>query len=146
MKKIIGFLLFGLLLGGVYGNSAQAQDKNEQKLVGKHMFSLQWLLDKPKYGTANITRKNTGGLYIDARHEVNGGYAVLKGDLTVISASEFTVNGEIVTRVSYINNGNECPRSGTFTFKATGTRKYWRMQEMNNPCDNAVDYVDVYFR
>ena len=143
--------------GGISGGAAQAQDTtssnapaakkvgNEQSLLGKHMFSLQWLLfEKPKYGTANITRKNTG-LYIDARHEVNGDYAVLKGDLTVISSSEFTVNGELVTRVGHINSGKECPRIGTFTFKATGKRKYWRMQEMENPCDSVADYVDVYF-
>ena len=124
----------------------QAQDKNEQRLLGKRMFSLQWILfeSNNKYGVANISRKDTG-LCIDARHEFNGDYVVLKGDLTIISPSEFTVNGELVTRVSYINNGNECPRSGTFTFKATGKRKYWRMQEMVNPCDDAVDYVDVYF-
>ena len=157
MKKVISILLFSLLVGGISGGLVQAQDKtdtnssatkkidDEQKLLGKHMFSLQWILfNKPRYGTANITRKNTG-LYIDARHEVNGDYAILKGDLTVLSPLEFTVSGELVTRVSHINNGNECPRNGTFTFKAKGTRKYWRMQEMANPCDNLVDYVDVYF-
>jgi hypothetical protein len=37
-------------------------------------------------------------------------------------------------------------RSGTFHFKATGKRRYWRMQEMDNPCDSVTDYVDVYFR
>jgi len=146
MKKIIGLLLFSLLAGGISADLAQAQDKNEQRLLGKRMFSLQWLLsdNKPKYGIANITRKDTG-LYIDARHEVNGEYALLKGHLTIVSPSVFTVTGELVTRVSYINNGNECPRSGTFTFKVTGKRKYWRLQEMANPCQAVLDYVDVYF-
>ena len=96
------------------------------------------------YGAANITRKETG-LYIDARQEVDGDFVTLTGDLRVVNAKEFTVTGELVTRVHHINNGNACPRSGTFTFKAKGTRKYWRMQEMDNPCDNAADYVDVYF-
>ena len=157
MKRIISLVLFGLLAGGISGGFAQAQDKTaanpppaqkveaERKLLGKHMFSLQWILfSKPKYGTANITHKDTG-LYIDARQEVAGDFATLKGDVRVVDAKEFTVTGELVTRVHHINNGKECPRSGTFTFKAKGTRKYWRMQEMENPCENLVDYVDVYF-
>jgi len=157
MSKIINIFLFNLLLaGGVPGASAQAQDitftnslenkKVEQRLLGKRMFSLQWILYKnnKKYGVANITRKDSG-LYIDAHHEFNGDYAVLKGDLTIISPSEFTVSGELVTRVSDIHNGNACQRSGTFTFKATGKRKYWRMQEIVNPCEDLADYVDVYF-
>jgi hypothetical protein len=32
------------------------------------------------------------------------------------------------------------------TFKITGKRKYWRMQQFDNPCDEAADYVDIYFR
>ena len=118
----------------------------EQKLLGKRMFSLQWILfeNAKKYGAANITHEETG-LYIDAIQELNGNYVTLKGDLTVVSPMEFIVTGELVTRVSHINNGNACPRNGAFTFKATGNRKYWRLQEMQNPCDNVVDYVDVYF-
>ena len=136
-----------LLLRDAEAASPAAQKTaGERKLLGKRMFSLQWLLDgeKIKYGTANITRKDTG-LHIDARHELNGNYAILKGDLVVVDPTEFTVTGELVTRVSYINNGKECPRNGTFTFKATGKRKYWRMQAMENPCQNVLDYVDVYF-
>jgi hypothetical protein len=37
-------------------------------------------------------------------------------------------------------------RQGDFTFKVTGKRKYWRMQEMDNPCDEATDYVDIYYK
>ena len=116
----------------------------EQKLLGKHMFSLQWI-SWEKFGTANITRKDGGGLYIDALQELNGDYVILKGDVRVANAREFTVIGELVTRVHHINGGEPCTRNETFTFKATGTRKYWRMQEMVNPCDNVADYVDVFF-
>ena len=35
---------------------------------------------------------------------------------------------------------------GTFNFVATGNRKYWRMQEMENPVDECVDYIDIYFK
>ena len=32
------------------------------------------------------------------------------------------------------------------TFKTKAGRKYWRMQEMDNPCEAVTDYVDIYFR
>ena len=50
------------------------------------------------------------------------------------------------TRVSHIAGGAECRRHGTFHFATKVGRKYWRMQEMDNPCDDATDYVDIYFR
>jgi hypothetical protein len=129
-------------------DKTKGQNPAESRLLGKHLFSLQWIESKKdKYGTAQITRRDDG-LYIDARQELNADYATVQGKLTVVSATEFTVEGEIVTRVSYINNGKACPRSGTFTFKATGARKYWRLQQMTNPCDSGgllLDYVDVFF-
>ena len=32
------------------------------------------------------------------------------------------------------------------TFAVTKSRPYWRLQDMNNPKDGVVDYVDIYFR
>jgi hypothetical protein len=115
----------------------------ERNLLGKHMFSLQWI-SWDTFGAANITSSDAG-LYIEARQELDGDYVSLKGEVTAAEAKEFTVTGELVTRVSYINDGEECVRNGKFTFKAVGARKYWRMQEMENPCEDVVDYVDVYF-
>ncbi|MDL2216114.1 hypothetical protein LJB81_00105 [Desulfovibrio sp. OttesenSCG-928-M14] len=117
----------------------------EKKLLGKHRFSLQWISHE-KFGTATVTRKD-GGLFIDAQQKLDGNYVTLQGDIKIVDAREFTVTGDLVTRVSYVNQGNECARNGTFTFKATGNRKYWRMQEMKNPCDKEgpLDYVDVFF-
>ena len=37
-------------------------------------------------------------------------------------------------------------RDGAFTFLKKGKRKYWRMQSIDNPCDLAADYVDLYLR
>jgi hypothetical protein len=31
-------------------------------------------------------------------------------------------------------------------FKITEKRKYWRLQEMQSPCDTATDYVDIFMR
>ena len=148
--KLYKVLLVLVALSFVFvsASSSQAKEPNkaEQKLVGKHMFSLQWILfNTEKFGTATVTRKNDGGLYVDARQELGGDHVTLKGDVRVIDAKEFTVTGELVTCVSHIYGGKPCARNGTFTFKATGKRKYWRMQEMANPCDDLVDYVDIYF-
>lgn len=125
--------------------SQKALTPAEKKLMGKHMFSLQWVSHE-KFGIATVTQKGDG-LYIDARQEFKGNYVTLQGAVTVINDKEFNVTGELVTCVTYNNNGNPCVRNETFTFKASGKRKYWRMQEMLNPCENGnhVDYVDVYF-
>ena len=66
--------------------------------------------------------------------------------VTRVDANEFGFRGKIVTQVSHINGGAPCTRDGEFTFRATGSRKYWRLQQMDNPCDSVTDYVDVYFR
>ena len=53
--------------------------------------------------------------------------------------------GEIETQVDHLNNGEPYLKTGKKLFKATGTRQYWRLQDMIN-CDGATtDYVDIYF-
>lgn len=113
--------------------------------VGKHSFTLQWVgWEKP--GTATITKK--GGLYLIKGEHKNkaGDYAKIDGTLKMVDARNLTFEGLIETKVSYVNNGEVCLRDGTYHFKATGTRKYWRLQEMDN-CEgnNVVDYVDIFF-
>ena len=144
-KILLVFAALSLVFVMASASQAKDPDKAEQKLLGKHMFSLQWILDETNYGTAIVKRNKNGGLYVDARQESKGDYVTLSGEVRVVNAKEFTVTGDLVTCVSYINGGKPCPRSGTFTFKATGNRKYWRMQEMTNPCENVLDYVDIYF-
>ncbi len=109
------------------------------------MFSLQWVSHE-KFGTATVTQKD-GTLSINARQELEGNYVTLQGTVAIVNDKEFTVTGELVTCVAHINNGKPCVRNETFTFKASGKRKYWRMQEMKNSCENGntVDYIDVYF-
>jgi hypothetical protein len=63
-----------------------------------------------------------------------------------VRAREFTFRGTIVTRVKFIAAGQECRREGTFTFALKGQRRYWRLQQMQNPCADVVDYVDLYLR
>jgi hypothetical protein len=120
------------------------------RLVGKHKLTMQWL------GWGDLS--HSGRLVIEDRGDVLsvsgeqsgqgenlGDYLKIAGKIVSASKDGFVFTGDITTRVSHIAEGAECKRSGTFTFKTKGARKYWRMQEMDNPCDTATDYVDVYF-
>lgn len=118
------------------------------KLLGQHKLSLQWLqFEKPQYGNAVVTEKN-GVLYLKGEQRGTGkekGYLTVDGRITEVGAKSFKFNGKIKTCISHINNGKECLREGDMTFLAKGKRKYWRLQEMDNPCSEVTDYVDVYF-
>jgi len=119
------------------------------KLVGKHMLSLQWLqYNENMYGSATIEDKG-GTLYLKGEQKSNKkdvGYLKVDGIITEVGANSFKFNGEIKTSVKSINNGEECMRSGVMNFLAKGKRKYWRLQEMQSPCSDVTDYVDVYFK
>lgn len=150
LKKIIftvfititafGFSVFGQEKTVV--NSAKAKTM----LLGRHKVSLQWI-SWDYFGAANVTQKS-GVYYLKGEQKQRKGtdFVKIDGVITQIDAREFKFNGSITTQVSHINNGEACERTGEMTFKITGTRKYWRLQEMNNPCDGVTDYVDIYFR
>lgn len=137
--------------------SAQASATNglnaaaKAKLVGEHALTLQWLGwgDLSQAGRLAIQDRGKT-LWAEGeqrgRGENEGDYLKMSG--TIVSASQdgFVFEGDILIRVHHNANGEECKRSGRFTFKSRAGRKYWRLQEMDNPCDGVTDYVDVYFR
>jgi hypothetical protein len=118
----------------------------KQMLVGAHRLSLQWI-SWDYFGKATVTEKN-GTLFIkgEQRGRGNDDYVTMDGVITRVDAKEFTFEGDIITRVSHINKGEPCKRTGEMIFRITGNRKYWRLQQMDNPCDEAADYVDIFFR
>jgi hypothetical protein len=118
----------------------------KQMLLGQHRFSLQWI-SWDYFGKVNVT-ESKGTLLIKGEQKGRGNtdYLTLDGIITMVDQKEFAFKGTIVTQVSHINNGEPCKREGEMTFKITGSRKYWRLQEMDNPCEGVVDYVDVFFR
>jgi len=147
----------GLLLAGFSCLSFAAPPGNgldaaaRARLVGDHALTLQWLgwgdlsragkiVIEDRGDTLSVTGEQSG------EGENLGDYLRLSGKIVSASKDGFVFVGDITTRVGHIANGAECKRSGTFTFKTKGARKYWRMQEMTNPCDPVTDYVDVYFR
>jgi hypothetical protein len=128
--------------------TAVRDKKAKQMLMGRHMLSLQWI-SWDHFGHATATERR-GVVYLkgrqDGRGQSKGDYVTIDGVVTEIDAKQFTFDGTVVSRISHINGGQPCERKGILNFKITGSRKYWRLQQMDNPCDQATDYVDIYFR
>ena len=115
-------------------------------LLGSHMLSLQWI-SWDHFGRATV--KNEAGVYSlrgTQKGRGNDDSLTIEGNIVSVDSKEFKFEGTITTRISHINGGEPCVRQGEFTFRITGKRKYWRLQEMDNPCDTATDYVDIYFK
>ena len=113
-------------------------------LVGKHALSLQWLQGKDK-GAVEVFQ-DANHVRIRGEHrDPAGDFVTLEGWITEVKAKQFSVRGKLVTRSRLIAKGVECAREGDFTFAIKGGRKFWRLQEMKNPCEggDVVDYVDV---
>jgi hypothetical protein len=149
-KKIIWTFL---LIVSVFVGAAFAQQKTvvndaraKAMLLGRHKLSLQWI-SWDYFGAATVAeRRGVLSLKGSQRQREGTDYVTIDGVITSIDAKEFSFSGKIIMQISHINGGKPCVRSGDFTFKITGKRKYWRMQQIDNPCDQAADYVDIYFR
>jgi hypothetical protein len=135
--------------GWIFGGFTTTKMINRQSvydtmLIGTHLFSLQWI-SWEKFGNAEIGK--TGDNYsIKGRQDgENGNYITINGTIVPVSKLHLVFEGEIEIQIDHINNGTPCKRTGLFNFKSTKNRKYWRLQEMDNPCDSVTDYVDIYF-
>lgn len=129
----------------------------ESKVVGKHMLSLQWISWK-YFGSVTITKEADGTFTCkgeqlarnckDADDDciTNDDYVKLDGKIQIVDEKHLVFTGQIRTKIYHINKGQELLREGTFNFEATGNRKFWRMQEMDNPADGCIDYIDIYFK
>ncbi len=150
MRKVIVSILFILL---AFGFTAFAQERTvvksnyaKKRLLGRHMFSLQWISWK-YFGKAYVKQRR-GVLYLTGEQKGRGNddYLKIDGVIAEVNRYNFKFNGKITTRVSHNNNGEPCVREGEMTFAITKRRKYWRLQEMQSPCGTETDYVDIYLR
>jgi len=142
----------GFLIVFVFSFAAFSQEKTKinsssakRTLIGKHFLALQWI-SWEKYGRVDIWERK-GVMYLKGsqRSDENDDYLTIDGVITSVDEKEFKFDGKIVTSVSHINGGEACTRESEVTFVITGKRKYWRLKEMDNPCDGVVDYVDIFF-
>jgi len=122
------------------------KDESAKKLLlGEHKLTLQWLEKAP--GKVTVTDKN-GTLTItgEAKEQQGPGFVRIDGVITEVAAKTFKFRGKITTLVSYIAGGKSCDRNGEYNFIIKGPRAFWRIVEINNPCDEAADYVDIYWK
>jgi hypothetical protein len=149
MKK----LFFSMLVVLVYAQVGLAQGSYQQLLnryVGERKMTLQWLDTSPtqkcKPGKTVISQED-GEMALrikgEQRKDANN-YVKIEGTIEPVSMTEFKFTGRIVSRVSYLYNGEECVKEGTYTFKKHQGRAFYRLQEKTNCDGSAVDYVDIY--
>lgn len=120
--------------------------KAREQLLGEHLLTLQWISFGGTAGKARVTEED-GLLKLEGKHQdAKGNHLRVEGVIERVDAKSFVLVGRVETKVDHIAGGEVCPREGRFTFRITGKRRYWRMKEMNNPCEGVVDYVDVYLR
>ena len=150
LKKVILIVLLVCITGSeaVFAQQKTVVNnaKAKQMLLGKHKLSLQWI-SWDYFGVVNITDKDGVLMLKGAQKQRNGtDYLTIDGVITQIDAKEFKFDGKIITQVSSINNGAPCNREGEMIFRITGKRKYWRLMTIDNPCEQAADYVDIFFK
>ena len=131
---------------GHYIMTDQQRETFIKNILGKHMCSLQWISWKD-FGSVSISYGADNMLYVKGGQtsKTNGDFLEMYGTLNVLNPLHLQFNGQIITCVEHINNGKPVKREGTYNFTVAGQRRYWRMQEMNNPKDGYCDYVDIYF-
>ncbi|HWA44887.1 MAG TPA: hypothetical protein VHA10_16840 [Hypericibacter adhaerens] len=155
MKRAFGLLFVLLLAMGVAGIVHAAtqvdSDSSKAKLMGPLWLSLQWIGNGSfeQMGKARVEDRD-GTLHLTGRQEGRGDSAgdwlALEGDILAVGLRTFHFKGWIETRVSYINEGKPCRRDVEADFLMKPGKKYWRLQAIDNPCDVAADYVDLFAR
>lgn len=150
LQLTVALLLVGLQMLSPVPLRAEPQVSDKamaRQLLGKHALTLQWLGSGTLRDAGQVEVGDDSGTWrLAGRQDAKEGYVTLDGMVTAIDATSFAFTGKIVTNVSYINQGRDCVREGDFTFAKKGSRKYWRLQQIDNPCDQAADYVDIYLR
>jgi hypothetical protein len=108
-------------------------------------ITLQWIsFDHAQRGHV-VAQMNGGLLHLNGSHAARGGPGrlTLDGDVLRISMRSFLFRGRIAI-TDAPDRGRNCVREGTYEFRATGQRRFWRLQDFE-ACDGLADYVDIYF-
>ena len=114
---------------------------------GKHSFTIQWITFN-KSNPGNVLIKEIG----DEEYSIEGehrdaktkDYVTIKGTF-LNQGNILKFNGTIISKINHINGGQPCELKGLSIFKASGKRKYWRLQQMLNCDGQTTDYIDIFF-
>lgn len=112
-----------------------------ERLLNNSGIGLQWLWTDAR-GKLNAVDDN-GVVRLEGGHATDAGSVSIKGEVVSISADRFTFRGTILI-LDAPEKGRRCERTGDHEFRATGKRKYWRLQDMT-VCGGLTDYVDIYY-
>ena len=122
-----------------------------QALAGPHRFSLQWI-SWTEFGEANVIVDN--GLYrirgVQTRPAGSDAaqarqLLLIDGVFSRIQPRLLHFEGTIDIRLGRGGDTNTCRREGKMTFRfRKGKTRSWRLQQMQNPCIDHVDYVDIH--
>ncbi|MCX2431397.1 MULTISPECIES: hypothetical protein [unclassified Pedobacter] len=127
--------------------SSQAHSQIKPVRKGWHSFTIQWI---------SFNKTNPGKVYIksigDEEYSIEGEqrdkktneYVTIKGTF-LNQGRTLKFNGDIVSKINSINGGQPCTLNGLSIFKASGSRKYWRLQQMLNCDGETTDYIDIFF-
>ncbi|MGQ0590884.1 MAG: hypothetical protein ACT4N8_15395 [Sphingosinicella sp.] len=113
------------------------------RLHGNSGITLQWIGWEHR-GQVRVSERD-GLVHLSGVQTARGGPGrlSLEGDVLEIGASSFTFHGRIAISDTP-DAGRDCVRDGTYEFRVTQRRRYWRLQQMEQ-CDGLTDYVDIYF-
>jgi Domain of unknown function (DUF4431) len=113
------------------------------RLKNNRGIALQWI-SWDNLGRLSVTEAD-GVIHLDgSQSERNGPRRLaISGDVVSIDQYNMTFKGSI-NIYNAPSSRKECLRNGVFNFRITGSRKYWRLQEME-ACEGLTDYVDIFF-
>jgi hypothetical protein len=128
-------------LAPVQKTDVQSQTAYE-RLLNNSGVTVQWLWHG-KRGPLKATDEN-GVIKIEGKQSsADEGSVTLKGEVVSLYGDHFTFRGTILI-LDAPDKGRRCDRTGDYDFRITGSRKYWRLKQME-ACDGLTDYVDIYF-
>jgi hypothetical protein len=113
------------------------------RLRGNSGLTLQWISWDHRGRIAVTNRAGVVHLAGNQAARDGAGRLEIDGDVTEIDRNSFTFQGRIAI-TDTPDAGRNCLRDGTYEFRITGRRRYWRLQQME-VCDGLTDYVDIYF-
>lgn len=152
LSSLVAVACLGLLSAEDYMIREQAayEELAEPQIYDPEIFAYdanRGELREEDFGSVSISCGADNMLYVKGGQtsKTNGDFLEMYGTLTVLNPLHLQFNGQIITCVEHINDGKPVKREGTYNFTVAGQRRYWRMQEINNPKGDYCDYVDIYF-
>jgi hypothetical protein len=110
-------------------------------------ITLQWIKTERR-GKLSVTESSEGVVSISGKHVSDDGRETLlmEGQVVLNTPTAFIVLGTIDIDLKYYRDEGAAPchREGAFTFRRTGDRKYWRLLEKSEHCDDGTDYIDIF--